>query len=62
MPKAQSTADRIRAARAKEGLSQAGAAKAWGINKRTLQGWEVGKEPQGLYLEKLERILRRIEK
>jgi DNA-binding transcriptional regulator YiaG len=50
-------ADRIKANREQAGLSQSQAASAWGISKRTLQGWEQGKQPRGLYLQAVERIL-----
>jgi DNA-binding transcriptional regulator YiaG len=53
---------RIKAAREKLGLTQAGLAKRWGFSRRTLEAWEEGiKSPAPLYREKLERSLRRIE-
>ena len=53
---------RIKAAREKLGLTQAGLAKRWGFSRRTLEAWEEGvKSPAPLYREKLERNLRRIE-
>jgi DNA-binding transcriptional regulator YiaG len=56
-------AERIKAARQSLGLSQSQAAKAWKLNTRTLQDWEQGaRMPSGLYRERIERILRRIEK
>ena len=54
-------ADRLRETRQKCGLSQSQASVAWGISKRTLQGWEQGKEPRGLYLQAIERILEKSE-
>lgn len=55
-------ARRIQAARKQLGLSQSGAAKEWGISKRTLQQWEQGRrEPRGLYREKIESIIAPIE-
>ena len=54
---------RIKAARAKFGLSQEQAAKTWGFRLPTLAAWEQEvRRPIGLYREKLERILGRIEK
>jgi DNA-binding transcriptional regulator YiaG len=53
---------RIKAAREKLGLTQAGLAKRWGFSRRTLEAWEEGiKSPAPRYREKLERSLRRIE-
>lgn len=53
---------RIKAAREKLGLTQAGVAKRWGFSRRSLEAWEEGvKSPAPLYREKLERNLRRIE-
>jgi DNA-binding transcriptional regulator YiaG len=53
---------RIKAAREKLELTQAGVAKRWGFSRRTLEAWEEGvKSPAPLYREKLERSLRRIE-
>ena len=53
---------RIKAAREKLGLTQAGLANRWGFSRRTLEAWEEGvKSPAPLYREKLERSLRRIE-
>jgi DNA-binding transcriptional regulator YiaG len=54
---------RILAARKKLGIGQKKAAKAWGFNAVTIQAWEKGRrQPAGLYKQKLERILRKIEK
>lgn len=57
-------ANKLKAARAKLGLSQSQAAKAWGIPVRTLQAWEIDQQtPRGFALkalnEKLEAILAR---
>ena len=61
MPQTIST--RLQAARKKAGLSQAQAAEKWRINKRTLESWEQGlREPRGLALVTLEKILSRIER
>lgn len=54
--------NRLKEARAKLGLSQSQAAKAWGIPKPTLVAWENDQRtPRGLALtmlmEKLDRIL-----
>jgi ribosome-binding protein aMBF1 (putative translation factor) len=60
---ARTYAERLRAARAKLGLTRAEAAKQWKINLRTLEFYERGKrQPFGLYREKIERILTKIEK
>ena len=62
MPKAQSIALRIRSARETLGFSQADAAKRWGFSLKTLQAWEQGaRKPAGLYLEKLEKVLKKAE-
>lgn len=55
-------ANKLKAARAKLGLSQSEAAKAWGIKIRTLQSWEQNwATPRGFALtalvEKLDAIL-----
>jgi len=51
--------ERIKLKRAREGFSQSQAAKAWGINFRTLQHWEQGRQtPQGFARVALEKILR----
>jgi DNA-binding transcriptional regulator YiaG len=53
----------MRTARATLGLSQAQAAKAWKISLGAIHDWEQSRrEPRGLYRERIERILRRIEK
>ena len=50
--------ERLQSVRSQLGLSQSQAAKAWGINFRTLQAWEQGKRnPSRLALERLEQIL-----
>jgi DNA-binding transcriptional regulator YiaG len=62
-PKQTETGDRLKAARAKLGLSQSEAAKLWKFSGKTLQSWEQGQsEPRGLYLEKLEKLLAKIER
>jgi putative transcriptional regulator len=41
-------AEQIKTARQRAGLSQAQAARAWGVSLRTLQEWEQGRsEPRG---------------
>jgi DNA-binding transcriptional regulator YiaG len=61
-PKETQIGNRLKSARAKLGLSQSEAAKAWKFSIKTIQTWEQGwAEPRGLYLEKLEKILQRIE-
>jgi DNA-binding transcriptional regulator YiaG len=58
----KSFASRIRAVRKKLRLSQEQAAKDWGFSLETLRAWEYEKRnPYGLYREKLERILNRLE-
>jgi len=60
MAKAKTIAQRLKAAREKANLSQSQAAKTWKINARTLQGWEQGyRNPAGLYLERVEQILKK---
>ena len=52
----------IQKARAKAGLSQSQAAKAWGVNLNTLQSWEQGiRAPKGLALKALLEIIAKIE-
>jgi DNA-binding transcriptional regulator YiaG len=54
--------DRIKAARQRLGLSQSQAARKWGFPKQTINAWEKGiRNPVGLYLKKLERVLKRSE-
>jgi ribosome-binding protein aMBF1 (putative translation factor) len=61
--KMKSFAKRIITARQKAGLSQSEAARKWGFSYGLMSMWESGKRnPSGLYREKLERFLRRIEK
>jgi len=44
----------IKKARAKAKLSQSQAAEAWGVNLRSLQGWEIGASaPSGQNVAKL---------
>ena len=53
-----SLATEIKEARAKLGLSQSQAAKAWGISLATLQGWEQEyRQPRGLAMTKLREII-----
>lgn len=55
--------DRIKAARQRLGLSQSQVARKWGFPKQTINAWENGiRNPAGLYLKKLERVLGRIER
>ena len=64
MPKIQpeNYAERIKKARAKCSLTQAGAAEAWKISRRTLEYWEQGRStPRGLYRDRIEQILKEIE-
>ncbi len=59
-PKQTVIGDRLKAARKKLGLSQSQAAKRWKISVKSLQGWEQGwREPRGLYLEKVEAVLKK---
>jgi DNA-binding transcriptional regulator YiaG len=59
MPKSKTIAERLKSARQKLNLSQSEAGAAWGINHRTLQTWEQGsRSPRGLYLERVEQILK----
>ena len=56
----ESLGGRIKAARARHGLSQSQAANQWGIVLRTLQDWEQGnRTPKGLALRMLEKIIKR---
>jgi DNA-binding transcriptional regulator YiaG len=48
--------------RKKLGIGQRKAAKLWGFDDSTLQAWEhERRQPQGLYQQRLESILREIE-
>ncbi len=50
--------DQLKQTRAKLGLSQSQAARAWGLNVHTLQTWEQGvRRPRGLALAQLQTIL-----
>ena len=52
----------MKAAREKLGISQAQAAREWGFDLGTFRAWEQEyRKPAGLYREKLEAILSRIE-
>ncbi len=56
-------AQRIQAARNRLNLSQSGAAKEWGVSKRTLQQWEQSRSsPRGLARTALESILAETER
>jgi transcriptional regulator with XRE-family HTH domain len=58
----KSYAERLKAARARLGLTREQAAERWGFSLRTLEHYEQGgRSPRGLYRDKLERVLRRIE-
>ena len=51
-------AEQIKITRNRAGLSQAQAARAWGVSVRTLQKWEQGAaEPRGGTWERLRAIL-----
>jgi ribosome-binding protein aMBF1 (putative translation factor) len=53
---------RIIEARKKLGIGQRKAAKLWGFDDSTIQAWEhERRQPQGLYREKLEEVLRHVE-
>jgi DNA-binding transcriptional regulator YiaG len=53
--------DRIKSAREKAGLTQAAASEKWGVNLRTLQDWELGRnEPRSLARTHLEKLLAEI--
>ncbi len=53
-----SIAKRIKAAREKLAVSQSEAAAQWGVNVRTLQDWELGRnEPRGFARTQLEKLL-----
>lgn len=50
--------ERINAARKKLGITRYRAAKEWGFAESTIYAWEANRRtPQGLYKEKLEKIL-----
>jgi DNA-binding transcriptional regulator YiaG len=56
-----SIANRLQRARAKLDLTQQQAATLWGLNVRTLQGWERSQhEPTGFARAQLERLLSEI--
>jgi DNA-binding transcriptional regulator YiaG len=59
---AENYAARILAAREKAGLGQRKFARLLGVGIGTVQHWEHGgREPQGLYQERLEAVLRQME-
>lgn len=54
--------ERIKGAQEQLGLSQAALARKWGFPKQTVSAWVNNvSAPQGLYREKLERLLKRLE-
>ena len=55
--------ERIKATRKALGLSRVLAAKKWNISAATIRAWEEKKRnPSGLYLERITRILGRLER
>jgi len=55
--------ERIKAARKALGLSRVKAAKTWSISAATIRAWEERKRnPSGLYLSRITRILGRLER
>jgi DNA-binding transcriptional regulator YiaG len=55
--------ERIKAARKALGLSRVKAAKMWSISAATIRAWEERKRnPSGLYLSRITRILGRLER
>jgi DNA-binding transcriptional regulator YiaG len=55
--------ERIKRARLKMSLSQAEASRQWGFSQPLMNMWESGRRnPCGLYRERLEKALGRIEK
>ena len=55
--------ERIKATRKALGLSRVNAAKKWGISPATIRAWEEQKRnPSGLYLARITRILGRLER
>ena len=55
--------ERIKMTRQALGLSRAKAAKKWRLSVYTLRAWEErARQPSGLYLARITRILARIEK
>ena len=56
-------AQRIKDARKTENLSQTAAAEKWEIGLGTLRDWEQGRaQPRGLYRDRIEDILGKIER
>ena len=50
----------LREWRREHGLSRREAAKQTGLNRRTWEGWELGRSaPSGLYKERLEKVFKR---
>ena len=55
--------ERIKATRKALGLSRVKAAKKWSISAATIRAWEEEKRnPSGLYLARITRILGRLER
>ena len=55
--------ERIKAARKALGLSRVKAAKTWSISAATIRAWEERtRNPSGLYLARITRILGRLER
>ena len=62
LPPRKDFAERIRTVRERLNLSQSELARRWGFSRPLLGMWEKGsRNPSGLYREKLEKILRKIE-
>lgn len=60
-PSTVGLSDDLKAARAKLGLSQSQAAKAWGVALSSLQDWEQGQhQPRGIGLKAIQEIVARI--
>ncbi|MEM9051885.1 MAG: helix-turn-helix transcriptional regulator [Bacteroidota bacterium] len=57
----QSLSERLKAARLKLGFTQAQAAEAWHINRRTLENWESEKSsPTAFALHQINTILNEV--
>jgi DNA-binding transcriptional regulator YiaG len=55
--------ERIKAARKALGFSRVKAAKTWSISAATIRAWEENeRNPSGLYLARITRILGRLER
>lgn len=58
----KSISSRLKAAREKLSITQSEAARQWGVSVQAVQLWEQERrQPRGLYLEKIEGILAKIE-